>query len=38
MFSGLDIEKMVDVYVVPWSINIALAIVVFVVGRLIAKG
>ena len=38
MFAGLDIEKMVDVYVVPWSINIALAIVVFIVGRLIAKG
>ena len=37
MFSGLDIEKMVDVYVVPWSINIALAIVVFIVGRLVAK-
>jgi small conductance mechanosensitive channel len=38
MFSGLDIERMVDVYVIPWSINIALAIVVFIVGRLIAKG
>jgi small conductance mechanosensitive channel len=38
MFSGLDIERMVDVYIVPWSINIALAIVVFVVGRLVAKG
>jgi small conductance mechanosensitive channel len=38
MFAGLDIERMVDVYVVPWSINIALAIVVFIVGRLIAKG
>jgi small conductance mechanosensitive channel len=38
MFSGLDIEKMVDVYVIPWSINIALAIVIFVVGRLVAKG
>ena len=37
MFSGLDIEKMVEVYVVPWSINIALAIVVFIVGRLVAK-
>ena len=37
MFSGLDIEKMIDVYVIPWSINIALAIVVFIVGRLIAK-
>ncbi len=38
MFSGLDIEKMVDIYVVPWSINIALAIVIFIVGRLVAKG
>jgi small conductance mechanosensitive channel len=38
MFAGLDVERMVDVYVVPWSINIALAIVVFIVGRLIAKG
>lgn len=38
MFAGLDIERMVDIYVVPWSINIALAIIVFVVGRLVAKG
>jgi small conductance mechanosensitive channel len=38
MLSGLNIERMIDVYVVPWSINIALAIVVFIVGRLIAKG
>jgi small conductance mechanosensitive channel len=37
MFAGLDIEKMITIYVVPWSINIALAIVVFIVGRLIAK-
>ena len=37
MFSGLDIEKMITIYVVPWSINIALAIVVFIVGRLVAK-
>jgi small conductance mechanosensitive channel len=38
MLAGIDIEKIVTVYVVPWSINIALAIVVFVVGRLVAKG
>jgi small conductance mechanosensitive channel len=38
MFSGFDLEKIMDVYVIPWSINIALAIVIFVVGRLIAKG
>jgi small conductance mechanosensitive channel len=37
MLEGIDIEKIIDVYVVPWSINIALAIVVFIVGRLIAK-
>jgi small conductance mechanosensitive channel len=37
MLSGLDIEKMISIYVVPWSINIALAIVVFIVGRLVAK-
>ena len=37
MLAGIDIEKIVDVYVVPWSVNIALAIVVFIVGRLIAK-
>jgi small conductance mechanosensitive channel len=37
MFAGLDVERMIDVYVIPWSINIALAIVVFIVGRLIAK-
>ena len=38
MFEGLEIEKMIDAYVIPWSINIAMAIVVFIVGRLIAKG
>ena len=38
MLEELDVEKLLDVYVIPWSINIALAIVVFVVGRLIAKG
>ena len=38
MFSGLDIEKMITDYVVPWSVNIALAITVFIVGRMIAKG
>jgi small conductance mechanosensitive channel len=37
MLAGIDIEKIVTVYVVPWSINIALAIVVFIVGRLVAK-
>jgi small conductance mechanosensitive channel len=38
MFSGLDIEKLIMDFVVPWSVNIAMAVVVFIVGRLIAKG
>ena len=38
MLEGLDLEKMIDTYVIPWSINIAMAIIVFIVGRLISKG
>ncbi len=38
MLLGLDMENIMSMYVVPWSINIGLAIVVFVVGRLIVKG
>jgi small conductance mechanosensitive channel len=38
MILEFDMENIVSMYVVPWSINIALAIVVFVVGRLISKG
>ena len=34
----LDVENIISTYVVPWSIDIGLALLVFVVGRLIAKG
>ena len=37
MFSGLDIERIIDVYVVPWSINIGMALAILIVGRLIVK-
>ena len=37
MLLELDMENIISMYVVPWSINIGLAIVVFIVGRLIAK-
>ena len=38
MILEFDMENIISMYVVPWSINIALAIVVFIVGRLVAKG
>lgn len=34
----MDIEMMVQDYAVPWGIKIALALVIFVVGRWVAKG
>ena len=37
MFAALDIEKMIDAYVVPWSINITSAILILVAGLLITK-
>jgi len=38
MLLEFDMENLVSMYVVPWSINIGLALIVFVVGRLVAKG
>jgi small conductance mechanosensitive channel len=37
MFENIDIQKMTDTYVIPWAINIALAIVIFIVGRIIVN-
>jgi len=33
----MNIQEIVSVYVVPWAINIALALVVFYVGRIVVK-
>ena len=34
-FSAEDIEHLIETYAIPWSINIALAIVIFIVGRIV---
>lgn len=33
----MDIEKILTTYVYPWSLKIALALVIFIIGRLVAK-
>jgi small conductance mechanosensitive channel len=35
MFEKIDITKMTETYVIPWGINIALALVIFIVGRFV---
>ena len=37
MLENLDIDAILTEYLLPWSINIAMAIVIFIVGRLITK-
>jgi len=37
MFSDMDVTSMAGTYLIPWSINLALAITVFVVGRLLVR-
>lgn len=37
MFENLDITKLTEAYVIPWGINIALALVIFIVGKFIAN-
>jgi len=33
--SNIDIEQLIDVYVLPWGINIVMAIAIFVIGKFI---
>lgn len=35
MFSQEDLEMYVNTYAVPWGINIAMAIVIFIIGRIV---
>ena len=35
MFTQEDIEMYVNTYAIPWGINIAMAIVIFVLGRMV---
>ena len=37
MIDDLDLNAVVDTYALPWAINISLAVIVFVVGRVMAK-
>ena len=35
MFDDVDISTLTDTYVVPWAINVALAIAIFYIGRIV---
>lgn len=37
MFESLDLEKLSTTYLIPWGINIAFALVIFIVGKMVAK-
>ncbi|MCW8107029.1 mechanosensitive ion channel [Alteromonas ponticola] len=36
-FTAEDIERYINVYAIPWAINIAMAILIFVIGRIIVS-
>ena len=35
MIEAINIQDMIDVYVIPWTINITMALVIFVVGKFV---
>jgi len=37
MLENIDIAELINVYVIPWGINIAFALAIFIVGRMIVK-
>ncbi|AWL12858.1 Small-conductance mechanosensitive channel [Saliniradius amylolyticus] len=37
-FDAQKVAELVDTYLIPWGINLVFALLVFVIGRLIAKG
>lgn len=37
MFDSLNIEQLTNTYLIPWGINIGFALVIFIVGRMVAK-
>jgi len=37
MLENIDIAELINVYVIPWGINIAFALAIFIVGRIIVK-
>jgi small conductance mechanosensitive channel len=38
MLENINISELINVYIIPWGINIAFALVIFVVGRFVVKG
>ena len=37
MFENIDITKMTETYVIPWAINIALALAIFIIGKMVVN-
>ena len=37
LWQNIDIENLITTYVIPWSLNITFALLIFVIGRTIAK-
>ena len=37
MFENINVEEILDVYVIPWGINIVLAILIFIIGKKVVK-
>lgn len=37
MFENIDITKMTETYVIPWAINIAMALAIFIIGKMIVN-
>lgn len=37
MFENMDVVAMADTYVIPWAINLVLAIAIFIVGRIVVR-
>jgi small conductance mechanosensitive channel len=37
MLENIDITKMIDTYIIPWSINIAMAVAIFIVGKIVVN-
>ncbi|MCW8091750.1 mechanosensitive ion channel family protein [Alteromonas sp. ASW11-130] len=36
-FTAEDVERYINVYAIPWAINIAMAVIIFVLGRIIVS-
>ena len=37
MFENINIQEVLDTYVIPWGINIVMALVIFIVGKMVVK-